>query len=306
MLKKGSKGHLVKELQEQLNAIQGAGLKPDGIFGKKTEVAVKFFQKSHRMKTTGIVTIWLGQFINEKFKDIAKGYYHYKKQFVVFVDAGHGGIDKKGRYTTAPGKMYHHPTEELHHRGYFYEGVENRLAAELFCEQLSKAGIPYVRTYHPYRDTSLSDRVDIVQSYLDRGYYGYMHSFHSNAISTSHSKEKLDKTQGYILFTTRGLTKSDYIADIQLKNAAEVWGDWVWGMNKNATHRDWEANFKILRETDKKSYENLFGAFIEECGFFTSVHDAKKIIEVRRERAVIAAKTAIEVRDTLSLWQDAA
>lgn len=53
-LKKGSKGDSVKELQKMLNDRIGAGLKVDGIYGAKTETAVKKFQKKYKIKVDGI------------------------------------------------------------------------------------------------------------------------------------------------------------------------------------------------------------------------------------------------------------
>ncbi len=53
-LKKGAKGQAVKDLQEALKAL---GLQPgpiDGVFGKKTEDAVKAFQKLKGLEVDGI------------------------------------------------------------------------------------------------------------------------------------------------------------------------------------------------------------------------------------------------------------
>lgn len=53
--RKGAKGQAVKDLQEALTAL---GLKPgpiDGIFGKKTEDAVKAFQKLKGIEVDGVV-----------------------------------------------------------------------------------------------------------------------------------------------------------------------------------------------------------------------------------------------------------
>ena len=54
-LRRGSKGALVKNVQEFLNDIMRSGLKPDGIFGAKTEKAVKEFQKARGLTQDGIV-----------------------------------------------------------------------------------------------------------------------------------------------------------------------------------------------------------------------------------------------------------
>lgn len=53
-LAKGSKGEVVVELQENLNAIGYPVGQADGDFGGKTESAIKLFQKEHRIAETGI------------------------------------------------------------------------------------------------------------------------------------------------------------------------------------------------------------------------------------------------------------
>lgn len=54
VLKKGSKGNPVKELQTLLNkAGTRPPLKVDGIFGKNTDKAVRAFQKRAKLKTDG-------------------------------------------------------------------------------------------------------------------------------------------------------------------------------------------------------------------------------------------------------------
>lgn len=53
-LKNGSKGTDVKTLQTKLNSI-GYGLVVDGVFGKKTETAVKEFQKANELSVDGVV-----------------------------------------------------------------------------------------------------------------------------------------------------------------------------------------------------------------------------------------------------------
>jgi mannosyl-glycoprotein endo-beta-N-acetylglucosaminidase len=53
-LRLGSEGKDVRYLQTILN-YYGYSLKIDGIFGKKTEDAVKKFQKSRRLRVDGIV-----------------------------------------------------------------------------------------------------------------------------------------------------------------------------------------------------------------------------------------------------------
>ena len=49
LLKKGSRGELVKQMQKALNLV------PDGIFGAITEEKVKTFQSKHGLKADGVV-----------------------------------------------------------------------------------------------------------------------------------------------------------------------------------------------------------------------------------------------------------
>lgn len=53
-LKLGSKGAEVKTLQTALNKACPYGLTVDGVFGKKTEAAVKDFQKHNDLSVDGI------------------------------------------------------------------------------------------------------------------------------------------------------------------------------------------------------------------------------------------------------------
>lgn len=53
-LKKGSRGKMVERLQMLLNAAGFECGKTDGIFGKKTEAAVKDFQKENRLAVDGM------------------------------------------------------------------------------------------------------------------------------------------------------------------------------------------------------------------------------------------------------------
>jgi hypothetical protein len=54
LLRQGSTGNSVKQLQQMLNAA-GAHLKVDGIFGPQTEAAVRQFQQTHHLQVDGIV-----------------------------------------------------------------------------------------------------------------------------------------------------------------------------------------------------------------------------------------------------------
>ena len=68
MLKKGSRGTEVKKLQEQLNKLGYNCGKVDGIFGSRTESAVKAFQKDNGLVVDGIAGSKTKAKLEEKLK----------------------------------------------------------------------------------------------------------------------------------------------------------------------------------------------------------------------------------------------
>jgi len=305
-MKRGDKGQKVKNLQYKLKKVLNRSLSIDGDYGPSTEAAVKLFQSLYGLKPDG----YAGPITNAKLLKVYKAMFsdnsdllHFgKRRFVVFVDAGHGGINENGNYVT-PGKRAYHKGETMHERGHYYEGFENRLIAEAFIEACTDAGIMCVRTYHPYKDTSLATRSEIIRSWLRRGYYGYLHSIHSNAISTSkNSAKKLNATRGFMVFSTIGSNFSDKIATQHFKNVQSIIGadNWRYRTQMKDGDEDYEVNFQILRETDLKEFE-WFGAILEEWGFHTSKTDSKFIIDPknRKKRVEAALATAKWVKKKL-------
>jgi len=306
LLKKGSKGQAVKSLQYRLRKVLNRSLSVDGIFGPSTDKAVRQFQSLYQLKIDGLA----GPYTLTKLKKIYEALYKYnsgllhfgKRRFVVFVDAGHGGVADNGKYET-PGKRAYHKGLELHERGHYYEGYENRLIAEAFIEECTEAGINCVRTYHPYKDTPLSKRTELVRSWLRRGYYGYMHSFHSNAISSQNTIAKLNSTRGFMVFSTRNNNFSDEIATQHFKHAQTLIGAKNWNFRKQTSSDgdvDYEVNFQVLRETDLRDF-HWFGAILEEWGFHTSKPDVQFITNPknRGKRVAAALRTAQWVKKEL-------
>lgn len=302
------KKEAVKDLQRKLSKVLNISLSIDGDYGPSTTQAVKEFQKLNNLLIDGIAGIKTIRSLYLAYRILYvhnSNLLHFgKRRFVVFVDAGHGGIDEKGKYVT-PGKRAYHKGEHMHERGHYYEGFENRLAAEAFIEACANEGIICVRTYHPYKDWSLSKRTEIIRSWLRRGYYGYLHSFHSNAISSSNSAKKLKNTRGFMVFTTLGNTFSDQIAQQHFKHVEETVGvdQWKYRTQLKDGDEDYEANFQILRETDLFDFMDHFGAFLDEWGFHSSSLDAKFIVDpiTRIKRVQAALKTALWVKGQFNI-----
>jgi hypothetical protein len=144
----------------------------------------------------------------------------------------------------------------------------------------------------------------LVNDYLNRGYFGYLISFHSNAISSSNSPTKLENTTGFCVYTTKGDTLSDKIAEIHFKNVFDNFSDWNLRTQKSTdSDSDFEANFQVLRQTDTEQNSGRFGAILEEFGFHTSKQDTEFIIANRDKRVHCAVLTAKKVREMMKKTQ---
>ena len=86
-----------------------------------------------------------------------------KKEFCIFLDAGHGGINPKVKlpngYTTYPSKCSQHNNGRFHSYGWFFEGVFNRAVTELIRQYLDDWGMTTMKVYDEIIDTPLSKRV---------------------------------------------------------------------------------------------------------------------------------------------------
>jgi N-acetylmuramoyl-L-alanine amidase len=196
---------------------------------------------------------------------------------VLFLDAGHGGVDPKtNKYTTAPGKMFTHKSGVFHNGSTFYEGVSNRFFAEAICKELVSRGITVVKTYHEWKDTGLAERVDIANTYHKNIQEGVFLSLHSDASNGT--------AEGLAAWTSEGQTLSDVVAsqllngynvDLKLEQKGTklrkqtVDGDW-----------DYEKDFYVLKNTKMPAVliENLFFDNIEEATLLMNCNYQKEFI----------------------------
>ena len=301
MLKLGDKGKAVEELQILLtHATLGENpLLIDGSFGTKTYTAVHKFQSEKGLVVDGIVGKQTRQALKEPTEI----------KFMVSIHAGHGGIDPRtGEYATLPstGKRYRHPASKLMHKnGWFLEGVENRIISESVTQVLRELGVFVLVTNHPYKCDYGNLYTHAAQTipYIKAGYLGYTHSFHSNAIGQT-DKEKMDSVRGGYVFTTKGLTFSDYVAKKLLDLWKAEFGDWVRLRDKGkepTLSSDAEANFQVLRNIESAT-NGKFGAILEEFGFFTSEPDAEFITnpQTRGKRVKAAIELAMHFKKLLT------
>jgi N-acetylmuramoyl-L-alanine amidase len=198
-----------------------------------------------------------------------------RHDYCVFYDAGHGAKEPgTEEYTTAPNKLFDFKDyvgrqyAKFHQGSIFLEGVKNRIVAELVINELEKQNINVIRVYHPWKDTSLKHRVALADYYHNNIQKGMYVSEHSNAHNT--------KARGFSIWTSKGRTKSDFLADKFHQMYAEEFRDIPQikvRSDKSDGDHDYEANFYVLRETDMPSvlFENLF---------FDNYEDAMLLIDI--------------------------
>lgn len=176
----------------------------------------------------------------------------------IILDFGHGGIDNNGVYTTAPSKMYKFPNGDIG-----YEGVLNRQIGGhvLTClrSHLDLNVVTTVAETDP-RDLSLPWRVRVANSYDPKE--TIFISIHNNA----------GGGEGFELYTTKGITKSDKLAESLATNMERTFKKYDMKLRYDFSDKDKdkEIDFYVLRKTK-------CSAVLLECGFFDNRSDFDKL-----------------------------
>lgn len=161
--------------------------------------------------------------------------------FNIILDAGHGGVDKNGNYTSYPNKMYKYFDGVVAYEGKLNRGIVSHLGTCL--KQHNDLNVVY--TVHPDdpRDISLSHRVRVANSFKPS--QTIFVSIHCNA-SPNHN------ASGFEIFTTKGVTKSDTLAE-KIADMVEPLYESV-GLNLRYDFsdgdKDKEVDFYVLRKTE--------------------------------------------------------
>jgi len=189
-----------------------------------------------------------------------------KSNYLWLLDAGHSGIDKNGKYLTAPAKMFTFPDGVT-----VYEGVINRKIAELVYMALETKQIDFALVYDDIEDTPLSQRTMTADNVYRKDKRAVYLSIHSNAGGGS----------GFEIFTSPGQTKSDKIANIFCEIYQKRFPGFPFRADKSDGDADKEADFYVLRKTDCPALlvENLFFDNRNEAQFLLSLEGQRKIAD---------------------------
>lgn len=189
-----------------------------------------------------------------------------RTDFMVFLDAGHGGILRNGQYATAPSKQWKHTQGTFHGDGWFYEGVWNRVLTNRVSNKLNNLDIQHLIVSHEFLDNSLSYRVDLANWYARRVRRTLYVSNHSNALGNGAAR-------GFEVYTSRGTTGSDAVADDHMQNVRDLLGDRIsYRPDRSDNDMDREAGFYVLNKTSMP-------AILVEHLFFDNYQDALLLMD---------------------------
>lgn len=172
----------------------------------------------------------------------------------IVLDFGHGGLNSKGEYTTAPGKMYKFANGEV-----AYEGMLNRQIGgkiEDYLKECSGYNIICTVDRNDPTDLSLAKRVEIANR-LPKESTIFI-SIHCNA----------GKGSGFEIFTTKGTTKSDILAEYIADNVESLYKSHKLPLRYDLSDKDKdkESDFYVIKNTKGP-------AVLIECGFFDTEKD---------------------------------
>lgn len=186
--------------------------------------------------------------------------------FMVFLDAGHGGILRDGTYATAPAKQWKHSRGAFHGGGWFFEGVFNRVLTNRVADKLRTLNIQHYLVSHEFVDTPLSYRVDVANWYDLRMARTLYISNHSNASGSG-------QADGFEIYTSPGSTTSDRVAEMHWNNVKELLGDRIrYRPDTSDGDHDKEARFYVLTKT-------RMAAILIEHLFFDNFNDASLLMD---------------------------
>lgn len=132
-------------------------------------------------------------------------------KYVHLLLSGHGRINQKGIYTTAPSKMWKFPDGLV-----ICEGEENYNIKQTLIYKCETHGIEFVDINPEPDDISLKERVKRIRrysnQYIAKGFTPILHEIHLNAFN--------GKAFGTEIWTTVGKNNSDLVAEEFMKSVA--------------------------------------------------------------------------------------
>lgn len=201
-----------------------------------------------------------------------------ESKYVWLLDAGHGGINPKtGEYVT-PGKRSPVWQKGVLNMSQYYEGVGNRQIVDKIAENLDILNIPYFKICDTWEDMPLQGRVLLANQYQKMFGNCVFVSIHSDAFTK-------ESANGYSVYTSRGETRSDKIAEVFIDNMKINFPKRKLRTDRRDGDQDKEANFYVLKNTSCPALliENFFMTNFTECQLLLNSDFQEKIAKCHSE-----------------------
>lgn len=189
---------------------------------------------------------------------------------MVIIDPGHG--------SDTPGKR----SPKTKNGEIFYEYQFNRSVANKLKSLLDANNIDTMLTVNDDKDLRLSERAQIAIEYAksNPNKSCIFISIHSNAAG---SDGKWKNAKGWSVYTTKGNTESDVLAESLYKAADTCFTDRKIRKEKSDGDPDYESDFTVIYLTDKYMpavlVENFFYDNEEECEFLLKEENQERIAQ---------------------------
>lgn len=267
-VRRGSRGNEVKTLQSNLNIAGNYKLDVDGIFGLKTENAVKDFQKLNNLGVDGICG-------PKTWKALTESINNLNSKIAILIDNGHG-VDTAGKQSPD---------------GQYKEWEYTREIANRVVETLRSQGYNAILVTPEDKDIALSTRVKRINEYCDK--LGTKNvclvSIHSNAAGNGNWLP----ARGWSSWTSKGQTAGDKLADCLYDAAEAILPPELPDLSIKKLirtdlsdgDRDYESNFYILIKSKCAATltENMFHDNKEDVKFLLSEKGKQAITDVHVE-----------------------
>lgn len=283
ILKTGSKGDDVKKLQRILK------LNDDGIFGPKTDKAVREFQKNNGLEVDGIV----GNLTWEKLNGISVSEPVKNSKLTEHVHI----LMNYGHSVKTPGKcspLYSTLSEEDQQyfakypqfgKERYFEWMSNRTIGKQITASLRERGWK-VDEIMQVNGNGLAEINAATKKYSKQ--YGAKNcifiSIHSNAAPAKDNGWA--NAKGWCIYTTKGQDKSDKLADCIYKYADQYF---VKEDNRNIRKAtvdgdpDQEANFSVIWNAKLLGIPGV----LTENFFFNDVNDLKYLVSEKGQNSIV-------------------
>lgn len=198
------------------------------------------------------------------------------KKLTIYLDAGHGGTDAAGKYTTAPSKMFKHTSGAFHDGSTFYEGVSNRVFAALVADALKSQGFDVITCFDAVADTSLASRTTIANKHFkqlirsDKKASALFLSLHSDAHNGT--------ARGFTCYSAENALTSA-LASLAISEVLKARLVPAFGVTSRTPKQN---NFSVLRNT-------VMPAVLVENLFFDNLQDATLLMRQDYQKAFALA-----------------